>query len=149
MLSPDVSDEAAQRQGLHLNLPALPEQIREARHAVAAFLRRLNWPADDSDSLLLALGEACSNAVSYGGRGLTDPRLLVSCEPMGDNWLCLEVQNHGSGFRPDLSRLSALPDDEFAEHGRGFGLMLALVDSVQVLSEGENTVVRLLKTRTP
>ncbi len=54
-------------------------------------------------------------------------------------------RNQGNGFHPDLEQIAALPDDQFATHGRGFGLMLALVDSVQVLSDGDNTTVRLTK----
>lgn len=133
----------------HLEIPALPEQVGKARRAVADFLRQQAWSDDDADDLLLAMGEACNNAVNYGGQGSADPRLVVSCHSLDSQRLQIDVRNQGNGFYPDLHACGQLPDaEEFATHGRGFGLMFALVDDVQVLSDGENTIVRLTKSKT-
>lgn len=132
----------------HLELPARPEQVGPARRAVAEFMRAQTWDGDDADALLLAVGEACSNAVSYGGCGEVDPRLTILCQRLDSGSLQVDVQNQGNGFHPDLSALGTMPDnDDFATHGRGFGLMLALVDDVQVLSDGVSTTVRLRKAK--
>lgn len=132
----------------HLEMPARPEQVGPARRAVADFMRAQTWEGEDADALLLAVGEACSNAVSYGGRGKSDPRFSISCLCLESGGLQIDVRNQGNGFHPDLNVVGTMPDlDEFATHGRGFGLMLALVDDVQVLSEEGNTVVRLRKTK--
>jgi len=105
--------------------------------------------ADDADALLLAVGEACNNAVNYGRKDVRDPHFTVSCYRVSGDELRVDVCNQGNGFYPDLSRMTLLPvADEFATHGRGFGLMLALVDDVEVLADGENTTVRLRKSRT-
>ncbi len=130
-----------------IEVPATAENVGQARHAVADFLHRWAWGPDDADALLLAVGEACNNAVNYGGRGCTDPRLTVSCRSLDGLRLQVEVQNQGNGFHPDLDECGQMPEAAFATHGRGFGLMLALVDDVQVLSDGDNTVVRLTKSR--
>ena len=133
----------------YLELPARPEQVGPARRAVADFMQAQTWDGDDADALLLAFGEACSNAVCYGGRGEADPRVTVLCERLDCGCLQVDVRNQGSGFHPDLSVAGAMPGaEEFATHGRGFGLMLALVDEVQVLSEGNTTTVRLRKAKT-
>ena len=133
----------------HLEMPARPEQVGPARRAVADFMRSQTWEGDDADDLLLAVGEACSNAVSYGGRGKSDPHFSISCSCLEGGSLQIDVRNQGDGFQPDLNTAGTMPDlDEFATHGRGFGLMLALVDDVQVLSEGESTTVRLRKAKT-
>ena len=131
---------------LYLEVPAMPEHVGNVRRQVADFTRRQAWNPMDSDDLLLAVGEACNNAVNYGGKNEIDPRLIVSCQRLGSGHLQVDVCNQGNGFHPVLDDLGALPDDEFATHGRGFGLMLALVDSVQVLSDGSNTTVRLTKS---
>lgn len=133
---------------LHLEMPARPEQVGPARRAVADFMRAQTWEGEDADALLLAVGEACSNAVSYGGRGKSDPHFSVSCSCLEGGGLQIDVRNQGNGFHPDLNIIGTMPGTEdFATHGRGFGLMLALVDDVQVLSEEGNTVVRLRKTK--
>lgn len=132
---------------LRIEVAATPENVGRARRAVAEFLHHWAWDDADADSLLLAVGEACNNAVNYGGGGRTDPRLTVSCLPLDGHRLQVDVRNQGNGFHPDLGECGLMPDADFATHGRGFGLMLVLVDDVQVLSDGDNTVVRLTKSR--
>ncbi len=132
----------------YMQVPSRPEQVGPARHAVAAFMRDRHWIGEDAEALLLAVGEACSNAVSYGGTGKADPHFTVSCLCLEGGDLQVDVRNQGCGFHPDLNAIRLMPDDDFADHGRGFGLMLALVDDVQVLSEDGNTTVRLRKAKT-
>ena len=94
----------------------------------------------------MAVGEACSNAVLYGGHDISDPHVRVTCVLPAPGRLQIDVQNQGNGFHPNLAALAALPPPaDFATHGRGFALMRALVDDVQVLSDGHNTIVRLTK----
>ena len=131
---------------LYLEVPAKPEQVGNVRRQVADFTRRQSWKDLDADDLLLAVGEACNNAVSYGGKNEADPRLVIYCQRLASGHLQVDVCNQGNGFHPELDLIGALPDDQFATHGRGFGLMLALVDSVQVLSDSRHTTVRLTKS---
>ena len=136
-------------QNLSMEVAARPDQIRLVRGRLAEFTRGQDWGEDDADALLLAVGEACNNAVNYGGKGLADPRLSVRCRRLDADRLQVDVCNQGNGFHPDLQHLGRLPSDEaYATCGRGFGLMLALVDDVQVDSDGANTVVRLTKRKT-
>ena len=134
---------------LFLEVPATPEHIGLVRRQVADFTRRQRWGEEDADDLLLAVGEACNNAVNYGRKDVPDPRLTVSCRRISPDELHVDVSNQGNNFHPNLALLSCLPTtDIYATHGRGFGLMKALVDDVQVLSDGFNTTVRLCKSRT-
>lgn len=143
----EQSSRLAENDTLRIDVPAAPENVAHARCAVAEFLHRRAWCADDAYALLLAVGEACNNAVNYGGHGCADPRLVVSCQPLDGQRLQVDVRNQGNGFHPDLRECEQMPDADFATHGRGFGLMLALVDEVQVLSDGDNTIVRLTKSQ--
>lgn len=142
----EQSSRSVESDAFRIEVPAAPEHVAQARRAVADFLRHQAWSDDDADALLLAVGEACNNAVNYGGRGFADPRLIVSCQPLDGGRLQVDVRNQGNGFHPDLSEFGLMPEADFATHGRGFGLMLALVDGVQVLSDGGNTIVRLIKS---
>lgn len=132
---------------LRLEVPATPENVGKVRRLVSDFTRERQWDEMAADDLLLAVGEACNNAVNYGGKAFADPRLTVSCLCLDPDCVQVDVRNQGNGFHADLSHLGNLPEDDFATHGRGFGLMLALVNDVQILSDGENTIVRLTKSR--
>ena len=144
----DQNNRAQDEDHLRLELPAAPEQVANARRAVAAFAARQSWQDNDTDALILALGEACSNAVQHSRPGAVNPTIVVSCRRLKSGCLQVDIRNQGNGFQPDLQALSLMPADEFATHGRGFGLMQALVDKVQVLSNGEDTTVRLTKFKT-
>lgn len=145
----DDHSEFADSDHLFLQVPAMPEQVGLVRRQVADFTRRQLWGVDDADALLLAVGEACNNAINYGQKDVLDPLLTVACSRLSSDELRVDISNQGNGFHPDLDVLSRLPEaDEFATHGRGFCLITALVDSVEVLSDGVNTTVRLRKSRT-
>ena len=73
----------------------------------------------------------------------------ITCRSLDSHCLQVDVQNQGNGFHPDLAAAGQMSDTELlSTHGRGISLMLALVDHVQVLSDGMNTVVRLTKSKT-
>lgn len=145
----DDHSESAASDHLFLQVPAMPEQVGLVRRQVADFTRRQLWGVDDADALLLAVGEACNNAINYGQKDVLDPLLTVACSRLSSDELRVDISNQGNGFHPDLDVLACLPEaDEFATHGRGFCLIMALVDSVEVLSDGVNTTVRLRKSRT-
>jgi len=133
---------------LSLEIAAAPEQVGLVRRRIAEHVRALAFGDDDVHALLLAVGEACNNAVSYGGVGQPDPTVSVTCSQPLPGRLQVDIKNQGNGFHPDLDALAALPDpDDFATHGRGFALMRSLMDDVQVLSDGQNTIVRLTKAK--
>ena len=133
---------------IHFDFPARPEQVGRARRRVAGFVEGLGWAEDDVDALALAVGEACNNAVSHGGDARDAATVGISCSLLDPARVQVEIQNRGNGFHPDIPALSHLPDpDLFATCGRGFALMSALVDDVQVLSTGADTIVRLTQTR--
>ncbi len=128
---------------LFLRVPARADQACRLRHAVCDFLAAHGWPDDDVSAIALAVGEACNNAVSY-----SPPDTLVSlqAELCGPHLLHVEIRNPGGGFSRDAACLDLLPDD-FAEHGRGFVLMSALMDRVQISIEDGETVVKLSTRR--
>ena len=130
-----------------LRFPARADQVGRVRHAVAAHVRRLGWSEGEAEEIVLAVGEACNNAVSYGRTQDGDACVTLTAHQTPAGRLCLEVRNLGGRFEPNLDRLRLLPDAH-AVHGRGFALMDALMDAVEVFSESDETVVRLVKQRT-
>lgn len=126
---------------LRLTFPAQAAQVGMTRRALARFLREAGWTEDNADAVLLAVGEACNNAVEH-----CRPEQAVSlCCTLSRQGLSVEVRNPGADFAPNLSALCVLPEDEWATHGRGYALMSMLMDTVQVAAEEGQTVVRLFK----
>ena len=131
---------------LTIKVAAEPEFISVVRHQIASHMRTLALAEDMIDSVVLAVGEACSNAVSYGKAQSAQPKLLVTCSCSHQGNLQIDIQNEGNGFHPELASIAHLPNPEsYATHGRGFALMRALMDEVVVLSKNGSTVVRLTK----
>ena len=82
--------------------------------------------------------------------GFADPVCRLPAVRSDSRRLQVDVKNQGNGFYPDLGdRRAGSPGRSF-EHPwpGGFGLMLALVDQIQVLSDDGNTVLRLTKSKT-
>lgn len=130
---------------LRLCFSAQAAQVSRVRRAVAEYARRQGWSEGETDEIVLAIGEACNNAVSYGSLhdGNACVHLTAHQPPSGP--LCIEIRNPGN-FTPDLDCLRLLPDAA-AVHGRGFALMDALMDEVRVFSTDDETIVRLVKKR--
>lgn len=147
----DLTDDGAGKTEarLELTLPAALAQVGPARRRLADWAGALDFAPDDVQAVALAFGEACTNAVAYGGVGREASIVTVRAALVRRNCLQIDVQNQGNGFHPDLDALCVMPDDfSFATHGRGFPLMRALCDDLAVFTtEGGDTVVRLIKSR--
>jgi anti-sigma regulatory factor (Ser/Thr protein kinase) len=115
--------------GLNLTVPACAESSPVLRNELRRFLEKLALGRDRIADVVLAVGEATSNAIEHAYRGregtvwlraIAAPELLV-----------IEVFDQGRW------RLDASP-----ERGRGLGIMRALVDDVAIESTREGTLVR-------
>ena len=114
-----------------------------ALHEIRSFVRD---QAEDGgfrsaviDDLVLAVSEACANAIVH----TNTPSLDVGCS-LSSELLSIEVKDEGI-FR----RRVAMP--ELDGHGRGIPLMAALVDELTIKEgtpERPGTLVRLIKYRT-
>jgi anti-anti-sigma factor len=114
---------------LRLRFVAVTAEVPPARAALRAWLRDAGVAEDVAAELLLAAGEAVSNAVEHSGAD--EVELLA--EILEGGTVVLTVRDRG-GWKPQ----------EFALHrGRGFALMRGLVDDVDVDREPDGTVVRL------
>ncbi|MFM7321306.1 MAG: ATP-binding protein [Armatimonadota bacterium] len=122
---------------LRLALPSDAASVAEARTAVCAWAEEAGLPAEERESLRLALGEAAGNAVVHG-----DGREEIVVRAYLDGGDCVvEVESSGA-FLPD--RDPAMPEAT-AERGRGRALMAALVDSVEYIPSPVRTLVRMRK----
>jgi anti-sigma regulatory factor (Ser/Thr protein kinase) len=115
---------------LHFRIPAEPRALAPLRHSLRRWLREIGAGHEESYGILVACGEACANAIQhpYGARaGFID----VDLEVEGDA-VHITVRDGGS-WR------SQSP----AGGGHGLQLMRGMMDSVDVTTTPDGTVVRM------
>lgn len=136
----------------NLQLPARAEYLGKTREALTSVAEQLHLTTEDACDLMLAVGEACNNAVQHGSnsaRAALQVRCLLDSRSDAGKSRAVRVlvANSGNGFLPVKSdRVFLMPEaEDLAGHGRGLPLMRELMDDVQVFCENGNTVVRLTK----
>ncbi|MGN2638216.1 ATP-binding protein [Nocardia takedensis] len=121
-------------QPLELSFPPDPDQLAWTRRALQEWLvDRVTDPAVVTD-IVLAVSEACANAVEHGLRDNKDGTVRLRAS-RSDNQIHVVVADNGRWKNP-----SAQPDPY---RGRGLALMRALMTEVEVRAEPDGTVVSL------
>ena len=98
-------------------------------------------PSDIVEPLVLAIAEACNNAILHAAGD--DFTLSVVVD--GGRAL-VTISDHGAGFIPPAQ--PSMPGPHAIGH-RGLALMEALVDDVDVVSDAAGTTVMLAQSFTP
>jgi len=115
---------------LHLRLAAEPHVLAPLRRTLRRWFRETEATPDETNEILVACGEACTNAIqhAYGaGEGVVEVEL--SC---ADGTVQVVVRDHGR-WRPP-----GRPGG-----GRGLPLMRGFMDAVDVDTGSGGTVIRL------
>ncbi len=113
--------------------------LLRARDRVRDYLTLLCHDQAPVDDMVLAVEEACTNAIRHSG-SRRDIEIRLSFE--GDDLLAA-VKDHGSGF--DVGAFVAqTPPDPLADHGRGLFLISRLCDEMELRRNG-GLEVRLVK----
>jgi serine/threonine-protein kinase RsbW len=127
-------------QACEIDLFTLPSDTaccREARHRVKKVAESVglggNWLRD----VLMAVGEAVTNAVRHGHSGSDDSSFTVGCFASPER-ISISVTDSGPGFTP--GNLPTFEDALFAEHGRGIHCMNSLMDEVTFSFDGGTTI---------
>jgi serine/threonine-protein kinase RsbW len=119
--------------------PALPSALYEVRKFVREEAEGAGLSPATSNDIVLAVSEACANAVLHSG----STQMQVSWRKTGE---CVEVVVRDEGM---FIRRVPIPEID-RTRGHGIPLMMALMDEVGVAEGSENnpgTTVRLVKCR--
>jgi serine/threonine-protein kinase RsbW len=116
---------------------AVPSARAFVRHA----LRSVGAPADIVDGLVLAVAEACNNAILHAGGSTFTVSVVV--EPAR---ALVAVSDDGGGFVPPEDPVMPSP---YATGRRGLAMMNALVDELDVTSGDRGTTVTLVRSLVP
>jgi anti-sigma regulatory factor (Ser/Thr protein kinase) len=128
----------------HLLLPCHSDSVPTVRALLLRDLERSRVPAEVADAILLASGEAVTNAVVHGSWGRQDSVMVVRWAMVGGRF-SFSVQDRGPGFESSRSAMCrrAHPSQK---RGRGLYIMQALMDRVVVDSGLNGTRILLEKT---
>lgn len=130
----------ARPSGLHsppsrfeLGFPAEPAALAEVRHAMQEWLRDCPLDARAAYDVLLAVGEACANAIEHGHRG--DGGTIGLQATFDSAGLRITVSDHGRWKRPAPG-----PDPV---RGRGLAMIRALIPEVKITASDNGTTVEM------
>jgi anti-sigma regulatory factor (Ser/Thr protein kinase) len=120
-------------------LPADPSQLSTARKYAMRAAVAFGLGGDGCYDFVFAVNEAVTNAIRHG---VPDSRGQIHLSTAVDDAdrLTFTVRDCGT-FVPTLNSAPR------SEHGRGFLLMVSLVDEVQLCIRPRSTTVRLFKAR--
>ena len=135
---------------VEIEIPARLEYLATVRRLVreAATLEEA-WPRDRLADLVLAVSEACTNAIEAHEREQRDERVVVRCHVSGDV-AEVTVKDHGHGFDEGALLVhppASHPDRLRFERGLGIPLMRMLADESDFRPTAAGTCVRLLLRR--
>lgn len=125
-----------------IEIPSSAEFVTVARKAVEAIASRIPLSAEQIDSLKLAVGEACSNAVKFSGPGQPPVHVLYRLEP---DRLEIEVRNTGKPFDPETYCPAKPSADRLPDGGLGLYLIDQVMDELDVSSKSGETILRMVK----
>lgn len=121
---------------LELDFPAEAVQLATVRHTLQDWLAQCGMAAAPAYDVLLAVGEACTNAVEHGHHG--DGGVVRLRASVDGDQLRVTISDSGRWKNPDPHSDSL--------RGRGMPLIRALIPEVTVTTGDTGTVVDL---RTP
>ncbi len=107
--------------------PSAFDSVAVARRAVGIFAQSRGFSPSDVSDIVLAVGEACSNAVEHGHTA--KGQIVVRCT-FEDDKLTVEIGDRGRGFDEKRALDNAIPA-EFLGRGRGIPIMRAVMDGVR------------------
>ena len=130
-----------------LEIPADYSRLDEARMLIHWTARQTGFDEAAIHDMKVAATEALANAIEHGTSGDGLVRMLVT---PADGELQLEISGGAkaggdSATRPQVPEIAGAAP----RRGRGMAIMSALTDEFAFRREGDRTLVRLVKRRTP
>jgi two-component sensor histidine kinase len=108
-----------------------------ARERIRCVTEGLRLPPDEADHLLIAVGEAISNAFRHGTPDPSTDLIRLSWR-QGVKGLVVTIKDDGNGFRADSQPCASERPGSLA---RGIELMRACTDDVRLISDNGAKVV--------
>ncbi|MFV2117111.1 SpoIIE family protein phosphatase [Streptomyces sp. Act-28] len=117
---------------LEMTFPAESSQLAPVRKALRSWLDQCDLPPGTTQNVLVAVGEACANAIEHGHRDRPGEVVRLRAEAFADDLrLTIADTGHWKTPQPELN----------AHRGRGVTLMRALMQHVTITPSPSGTTV--------
>jgi anti-sigma regulatory factor (Ser/Thr protein kinase) len=130
---------------LWIRLPAIPASLAVIRAHLRTWLPTARVNPSAAADVLLAVGEAASNAVEHAVRGAASNVELEVTARATNTGLALTVKDNGRWHPPLQSERS----ERSAQRGHGSRLMSVLVDTLTITPTPQGTTVEMHKELQP
>ena len=110
-------------------IPSDASVVDDVVREITAALKSFDW-CDDINLVILAIGEALSNALVHGNRYDPGKTITISVALNDDGGLFVSVKDSGSGFDPNALPNPLAVENQLRNNGRGIFLMRHFMDEV-------------------
>ncbi|MQB00953.1 MAG: hypothetical protein GEU78_11785 [Actinobacteria bacterium] len=118
--------------------------LSEIRHTIRDDLSRFGVSEQAAFDCVVAVTEACTNALEFGTSNEEGPRPPLIWWEIAPHAAIFQVEDH-SARRWAMASHPSKGEDLLRDRGRGFQVMKGLMDAVEVMSLATGTTVRLTK----
>lgn len=133
---------AAKPVRVQLEIPCSPEFVSVTRRAVEGICSRVPLSPREAGDVVLAVGEACTNAVKFSCRESGSIKLTCVIKP---DKMEFTVRNRGEAFGSDRKYPVMPPTEDLDRGGMGLYLISRVMDDLKVTSCGGTTTLRMVK----
>lgn len=140
------------RDDIQVSLKSDPKLLSAVRGLVRGYMLQAGFAKDKAEEVVLAVDEACTNAIrhAYRGRKNNELTLILASSPA---WVSFEVNDNG--IPAPIERLAPKPVEapdpkRLKPHGLGVQLMYRVFDEVCFsvgLDGGNNVLMRLRRPK--
>ncbi|MFT5519601.1 MAG: serine/threonine-protein kinase RsbW [Enterobacterales bacterium] len=105
-----------------------PSQLCSIRKNIAKSCALLSYTKEETNLIVLAIDEACSNIMRYAYKNCTDGEILVVVSKT-DNQVVIKLHDYAKKVSEDC--IKAKPSSPLKPGGLGLSLIYEIMDSVQ------------------
>lgn len=130
---------------VRLTIPAKAEYLDIVRMTLYGIASKQGFGIEQIEDMKVAVTEACTNAIVHGYR-LVDSGMIELIFHWDDDYIHIQIKDEGKSFdyvhsEDNHSILQHKPLHEAPIGGLGIFMMQALMDKVEVISDGGTTVI--------
>jgi phosphoserine phosphatase RsbU/P len=129
---------------LTLSIPSNPQYLCTLRAFCSSLLDTLGFPQAETEKVILAVHEACTNVIEHCYKGDITQRIDVTILVSAAD-ITIEIRDYGQ--KQDIASIKPRPLHDVRPRGLGTHLMRSIMDHVTYNSSDTGTLVRMIKRR--